>query len=83
MASPGTAWLRRVADGMTYVSTNVGVTLSSTWVGGTVTKIEGQTLDGDWVEVQASGRGNVISPDVMTEWSQRTGLQFVEFRLSR
>lgn len=80
LSSPGIFSLTRAKDGMVLASTNVGVAPAPGWLQGTIGKLEVRTSDDEWVDAGAPKDADAISPDLVAEWSRRTGRQLVDFR---
>lgn len=80
-AAPAIFSLRRGEGGAILMSTNVGVELDPHWLQGTIRKIEARKPDGEWVDTGKAETPKTIPPELVAEWSERTGLQLVEFRV--
>lgn len=78
LTSPGTLWLER-HENMVYLSADVGVSIERAWLEGVMGELQVRAPDATWVNVGADAADG-ISQELVTEWSQRTMLQFVEFR---
>ncbi len=79
--SPATFSLRREAEGVIYIITNVGASLEADWLGGTIRQVEVLSLAGEWVDVSGQCIGNSVLAARVREWSDRNDRTLVEFRL--
>lgn len=78
----GTFDLRRAEDGSLYLTTNGGIHISKSWLGGTASRVEARTFGGEWVDVSAQAANNTLSQAMVREWMNCTGRTLVEFRMT-
>jgi hypothetical protein len=78
--SPGTIRLKR-AGNTTHLTTDVGVSLASGWLGGRLRSVEVQILSGEWLDVTAACGENDIPAKVVSEWSHRNNRTLADFRV--
>ncbi|MEK6573505.1 MAG: hypothetical protein AABZ58_04235, partial [Chloroflexota bacterium] len=82
LSAPGTLRLRRGSNKTARLTTDVGLSLSADWLGGTARRVEAMTLDGNWSDVTQHCEGNVIPAALVQAWSQRNDRTLIEFRVS-
>jgi len=81
-SSPATFRLRHESDESILITTNVGLSLATDWLGGPVRRVEALALDGAWTDVTQHCEGNVIPAKLVREWSGRNERTLVEFRVN-
>jgi hypothetical protein len=81
-AAPATLRLARQPDGSVLVTTDVGVLLDATWLGGTFSRAAVQALDGTWQDVSEACAANAVPPELVQAWARRSQRTLITFRLA-
>jgi hypothetical protein len=82
-AAPATLKLSRAAAGEVYVTTDTGLVLDESWLGGAMTNLAVQTLDGAWQGLSDARPANTLPHELVQAWAGRTERTLVTFRLTR
>jgi hypothetical protein len=69
------------ADGAVHGTTDSGLTLAQTWLGGPVGSAALRAPDGTWHDVSERCRENRLPSELVREWSDRHQRRLVEFRM--
>lgn len=78
----GTVQMQRDAEGATRLVTDVGTRIDGAWLGGSTTRVDAQTLSGEWVDVMGACGENYVPSAVVREWARCNERTLVEFRVT-
>jgi hypothetical protein len=70
-------------EGAVQGTTDSGVTLASSWLGGSLASVALRAPDGVWHDVSERCCENYLPGEVVHEWAGRTQRSLVEFRMGR
>jgi hypothetical protein len=79
---PGTLQLERLPDGEVRITTDAGLTLAESWLGGPMRRASVQALDGSWQDVTSQCGAGELPAALVREWSERNLRTLVEFKVS-
>jgi hypothetical protein len=79
---PASFRLKRTADGMIHLTTDMAVSLKEEWTGGAARCIEVQTLDGRWLDITPDCPGGSVSSSAVQAWQEKNQRTLVDFRIS-